>query len=65
MILTDKGYFDYDYEQTDKPTTVVDWEKTIKTDEEVHSMLAMFGMGKNKEEYLQSYIIKEEQKKCQ
>lgn len=63
MILTDKGYYDYDYEQIDAPA--VDWEQTIKSDEEVQNILSIFGMGKSKEEQLQSYIIKEEQKKCQ
>ena len=65
MILVDKGYFDYDYEKVEKPTPIVDWEDTIKSDEEVRSILTMFGMGgavKAPEtlEEIQNHIIKQE-----
>lgn len=65
MIQIDKGYFDYDYEKTEKPAPVINWEDTIKSDEEVHDILSIFGLGGNKEkddEYLQNYILEEEQK---
>ena len=67
MILSDRAYYDYDYEQVDKSKIIVDWEDTIKSDEEVNNILSIFGMGNKQtpEEQLQSYIIKEEQKKCQ
>ena len=63
MLLLDKGYFDYDFEEVEKP---VNWEDTVKSDEEVADMLEMFGMGpkvqkapQNTEE-IQEYIIREE-----
>ncbi len=65
MILVDKSYFDYDHEKTEKPVPVVNWESTIKTDEEVHSILSMFGLGgavktpKTLED-IQEHIIKQE-----
>ena len=65
MILVDKGYYDYDYERVEKPVPVVDWESTIKTDEEVQGILSMFGLGRatKKPETLdeiQDHIIKQE-----
>lgn len=65
MLLLDKGYYDYDFEKTDKPTTVVDWEKTVKSEDEVNSMLAGFGFGqfarKKPEtiEEIQEHILKQ------
>ena len=61
----DKGYFDYDYEKAQKPTVVVNWEDTIKSDEEVQDILSIFGLGRQQEteEDLQSFIIKEEEQK--
>lgn len=67
MILADKAYYDYDYEQAERPRVIVDWDETIKSDEEVNNILSIFGMGKQqtKEEQLQDFIIKEESKKWQ
>lgn len=64
-MLLDKGYFDYDFERTEAVAPIVNWEDTIKSDEEVADMLAMFGFGpkfkKPKDlEELQQYIMKEE-----
>ena len=42
MLLLDKGYFDYDFEKVEKPVV---WEDTIKSDDEVQEMLAIFGLG--------------------
>jgi hypothetical protein len=63
MLLLDKGYFDYDFEKVEKE---VRWEDTIKSDEEVSDMLAMFGMGPKVQaarrpetaEEIQDYLIK-------
>ena len=61
MLLLDKGYYDYDFEKVERP---VRWEDTIKSDEEVADMLAIFGMGprigKQPEttEEIQDYLIK-------
>ena len=63
MIMVDKGYFDYDYEPTEKPTPRVNWEDTIKSEDEVQGILAAFGLGTKKPETLedlQNYIIKQE-----
>lgn len=61
MILIDKGYYDYDYERTEKKAVVTDWDSTVKSDEEVASLLSMFGIGQKKrpetEEELQDYIL--------
>ena len=63
MLLLDKGYYDYDFQKVEKP---IAWEDTIKSDEEVSDMLAMFGMGPKvhkapeTDEEIQNYIIKEE-----
>ena len=65
MLQIDKSYFDYDFEKTEKPQEIVNWEDTIKSDEEVHDLLSIFGLGGNMEkddEYLQNFIIQEEQK---
>jgi len=64
MMLLDKGYFDYDYEKTEKPEEQVNWEDTIKSDEEVDGILAAFGMKANRnepktEEEIQDYILKQ------
>lgn len=65
MLQIDKGYFDYDYEKTEKPEPIVNWEDTIKDDDEVNDLLSIFGLGGKKDdddEYLQNYILEEEQK---
>ena len=62
MLLLDKGYYDYDFEVVEKPKVVTDWEKTIKSDEEVQNILNIFGMGKKKEmtlEETQEHILKQ------
>ena len=62
MLLLDKGYYDYDFEIVDKPTPVVNWEDTIKSEAEVQGILSMFGMGKKKPETteeIQDYILKQ------
>ena len=63
MMLTDKAYFDYDFEEAEAPKVVTDWESTIKSDDEVNDILNTFGMGvqKTDEEKLQDFIIKEEE----
>ena len=66
MMLLDKGYFDYDYEKTEK---VVKWEDTVRSDDEIRDIMAGFGIGVKREkkpktlEELQQYIIKEEELK--
>lgn len=65
MILMDKGYFDYDFESVEKPPLTVDWESTIKTEEEVNDILSVFGLGKPRKkpetlEEIQDHIIKQE-----
>lgn len=65
MLQIDKSYYDYDFESTEVPAPIVNWEDTIKSKEEVHDLLSIFGLGGNMEkddEYMQNYILKEEQK---
>lgn len=62
MLLLDKGFFDYDFEKVDKPAPIVNWEETIKSDEEVQGILSMFGVGQRKPDSLediQSHIRKQ------
>ena len=64
MILVDKGYYDYDFEKTEAYVPPVNWDDTIKTDEEVNGILAMFGMSAKRgkpetDEEIQSYILKQ------
>lgn len=63
MLLLDKGYFDYDYEKQsveerlEKPT----WDETVKSEDEVTSLVSMFGIGAKKpdtEEEIQNYVLK-------
>ena len=64
MILIDKGYYDYDFEKIEKPKPPDDWIDTVKSDEEVNGLMAMFGfsarVGKKPEttEEIQDYLIK-------
>ena len=65
MLLLDKGYFDYDYEKVETHQEIVNWEDTVKSDEEVADMLAMFGIGTRMKkpetmEEIQNHIIKQE-----
>ena len=48
MMLLDKGYFDYDFEKTDAPEPVIDWDDTVLDEEETESVVAMFGIGRKK-----------------
>lgn len=63
LTLLDRSYYDYDFEKVEKQ---VRWEDTVKTDEEVADMLAMFGMGPKAQQKpetlddIQQYIIREE-----
>ena len=62
MILMDKGYYDYDYEQTAAPV-----EYREKTQEELENALSQFGIGQRpkpqSEEEIQEYIIKDMEEK--
>lgn len=64
MQLIDKGYYDYDYERVEKPEEKMDWADTVKSDEEVQDMVALFGFGRKKkpetDEEIQEYLIKQE-----
>jgi len=60
MMLIDKGYFDYDYEQIAREAR---WEDTVKTQEELDEMLKGFGFGGRKKapeslEEIQDHILK-------
>lgn len=59
-MLLDKGYFDYDFEKVDAPEIVGNWEDTIKSEEEVDSILSIFGLSSNRTkttEEIQAHII--------
>ncbi len=68
MLLMDKGYYDYDFEKTEAYVPPVNWEDTIKSEEEVDGILAMFGMGANRKkpetvEEIQAHILKQMEEK--
>lgn len=65
MLLLDKGYFDYDFERSEKEE-VVTYEDTVRSDEEIREIMAGFGIGVKRKreqrtlEEMQKYIIKQE-----
>lgn len=64
MIMIDKGYFDYDFEKSEKET-VVTYEESRRSDEEIRDIMAGFGIGVQRKrpetlEEIQGYLIKEE-----
>ena len=64
MLLLDKGYFDYDFERSEKEE-VVTWEETVRSDEEIKEIMAGFGIGVQRKkpetlEEIQNHIIKQE-----
>jgi hypothetical protein len=63
MMLIDKGYYDYDFERKKGTVRKKSYEGSIKSDSEVRTLLARFGIGKVKEEksidYLQKMAMKE------
>lgn len=64
MILADKGYYDYDFEQFGVIEEGKDWAETVRTDEELDSVLNGFGFGRRTKkpettEEIQEHIIKQ------
>lgn len=64
MLLLDKGYFDYDFERSEKEE-VVTYEDTARSDEEIREIMAGFGIGVQRKkpetlEDIQNHIIKQE-----
>ena len=65
FLLLDKGYFDYDYEKTERED-IVRWEDTVRSDDEIREIMAGFGIGVQRKkkpetlEEIQNYIIKQE-----
>ena len=64
MLLLDKGYFDYDFEKSEKEE-IVTYEGTARSDEEIREIMAGFGIGVKRKkpetlEEIQSHIIKQE-----
>lgn len=66
LQLIDKGYYDYDFEKVVKVPEFVNWEDTLKSDEEVQDIISIFGFKTNKTkkpettEEIQEYLIKQE-----
>ena len=64
MILADKGYYDYDFEKFGVIEEGKDWAETVRTDEELDSVLNGFGFGRRTKkpettEEIQEHIIKQ------
>lgn len=64
MILADKGYYDYDFEKFGVIEEGRDWAETVRTDEELDSVLNGFGFGRRTKkpettEEIQEHIIKQ------
>lgn len=53
MMLIDKGYYDYDFEQKKAVAKQLLFEDTVKSENEVSSLLARFGIGKPKDESME------------
>lgn len=53
MMLIDKGYYDYDFDRVKVEVKQVLYEDTVKSDSDVRSMLARFGIGTSKKETLE------------
>ena len=67
MQLIDKGYFDYDFEIVATQDDEITYESTVRSQEEIESIVKSFGIGVRKKdpkemnlEELQEYIIKQE-----
>lgn len=45
----DKGYFDYDYQKPKERLMQKTYDETVKSDEQIRSMLGLFGWGEKKE----------------
>ena len=45
MMLVDKGYYDYDFERVKATIKQVTYEESVKSESEVRSLLARFGIG--------------------
>ena len=45
MMLIDKGYYDYDFEQKKEQAKQALYEDTVKSESEVRGLLARFGIG--------------------
>lgn len=52
MMLVDKGYYDYDFERIKAKVKQVTYEESVKSESEVRSLLARFGIGQPKKESL-------------
>lgn len=64
MMLVDKGFFDYDYEQFGVLDEGRDWAETVRSDEEIDSIMRGFGFGKRTKkpkslDEIQKHIIKQ------
>jgi hypothetical protein len=53
MLLIDKGYYDYDYEQAKTKVTQLLYEDTVKSEADTSNLLAKFGIGVAKSEELE------------
>lgn len=49
-MLVDKGYYDYDFERIKAKVKQVTYEESVKSESEVRSLLARFGIGQAKSE---------------
>ena len=49
-MLVDKGYYDYDFERNKERAKQMLYEDTVKSDDEVRSWLARFGIGQKRSE---------------
>lgn len=68
MMLIDKGYYDYDFERKKEVAKQMLYEDTVKSESEVRSLLARFGIGQKKSEEsleeLQKMAMKEMENKA-
>lgn len=71
LMLMDKGYYDYDYQEPKQTIKRKTYEESVRSDAEIQEMLSRFGWGQHEKkqpltpEQLQAEVMAEERKKQQ
>lgn len=49
LLLIDKGYYDYDFQEAKPIVKVKNYDESAKSDDEIKNILSRFGWGKPKD----------------
>jgi len=63
MLMLDKSYYDYDYEEKEVVEVAKTYDESVKSEVEIKSLLRRFGWGMSKAEILQLEVRQEEKNK--